>query len=128
MDINELLLKICNGVHGGFGDLNCFDFKGVYILCDNNKIVYVGSSYARTIKQRLKQYTSKKDTGNTLAKRVAKELSYSKKINGKSKENILEAIEKIKKFSIYAIKYQDLEYQLIDLAKPIYNIHGKKDN
>lgn len=54
MKIEELFLEINNAVCGNFNTLSKFDFKGVYIICDNGEVVYVGSAYARTIEQRLK--------------------------------------------------------------------------
>lgn len=128
MNINELLLKMSNVVQGDFNDLSKFDFKGVYVICDKNEVVYVGSAYARTIAERLKQYISRSDTGNTLGKSVAKCLSGSCKYDDLAKTKISDAIDKIRGFSIYAIEHKDLEYQLIELTKPIYNNYGKGED
>ena len=113
MKIEELFLEINNAVCSNFNTLSKFDFKGVYIICDNGEVVYVGSAYARTIEQRLKQYISKSDTGNTLGKTVAKKLSGSQKYDKQAKSKMSDAIKKIKTFTIYAIQHDDLEYRLI---------------
>ena len=123
-----MFLEINNAVCGNFNTLSKFDFKGVYIICDNSDVVYVGSAYARTIEQRLKQYISKSDTGNTLGKAVAKELSGSKTYNQEAQAKMDKAIERIKTFKIYALHYEDLEYKLIHLAEPTYNNCGKNED
>lgn len=128
MKMQDLLLKMSNAVQGDFNDLSKFDFKGVYVICDKDEVVYVGSAYARTIAERLKQYNSKSDAGNTLGKSVAKCLSGSCKYDDSAKTKIGEAIDKIRGFSIYAFEHKDLEYQLIELAKPIYNNYGKGED
>ena len=60
--------------------MSVFDYRGVYILYDSDdEIVYVGSAYVRPIKERLKQYLSEKDTGNSLGNSIARELCKEKK-------------------------------------------------
>lgn len=128
MKIKDLFLNINNPVYGDFSDLSKFDFNGVYIIYDEDEVVYVGSAYARKIKKRLKQYISPKDTGNTLGKTVAKKLSGSKTYNKMAQAKMDEAIETIKTFKICALHHEDLEYKLIHLAKPIYNNCGKDED
>ena len=128
MDIREVLFKCHNVVEGSFGDLSPFDFSGVYVLCDDNDIVYVGSSYARTIKMRLSQYLRKSDSGNTLGKTIAKQLSGQKKYNELATKKMKDAVEKIKSLKIFAIETKDLEYHLIKIAKPVYNNCGKYED
>lgn len=128
MKIQNLLLKMCNAVHGDFNDLNQFKFKGVYVICDKDEVVYIGSAYTRMITERLKQYISETDTGNTLGKSVAKSLAGSCKYDDFAKTKISEAINKIRDFSVYAFKHKDLEYQLIELSQPIYNNYGKGED
>ena len=128
MKIEELFLKINNAVCGNFNTLSKFDFNGVYIIYKKDEVVYVGSAYARTIEQRLKQYISKSDTGNTLGKTVAKELSGSKTYNQEAQAKMDEAIERIKTFKICALHHEDLEYKLIHLANPTYNNCGKDED
>ena len=50
MKIEDLFLNINNPVYGDFSDLSKFDFNGVYIIYDKDEVVYVGSAYARKIK------------------------------------------------------------------------------
>lgn len=128
MKIEELFLKINNVVCGNFDSLSEFNFNGDYIICDSSEVVYVGSAYARTIEQRLKQYISNSDTGNTLGKTVAKSLSGSQAYDEQAKSKMGDAIEKIKTFTIYAIHNDDLEYKLIGLTNPIYNNCGKDED
>ncbi len=128
MKIEDSFLNKMNPVYGDFSDLSKFDFNGVYIICKKDEVVYVGSAYARTIKKRLKQYISPKDTGNTLGKTVAKELSGSKTYNQEAQAKMNEAIKRIKTFKICALHHEDLEYKLIHLAKPTYNNCGKNED
>ncbi len=128
MKIQDLLLKMSNAVQGDFNDLSKFNFRGVYVICDKDKVVYIGSAYARTIEKRLNQYISETDTGNTLGKSVAKRLSNSQKYDQAAKNKLNDAIKQIRTFIIYAFEHKDLEYQLIELAKPIYNNYGKGED
>lgn len=129
MNTAELLQKYHNIVEGTFNDLSDFDFCGVYILCDKNEdIVYIGSAYARTIKIRLQQYLRPKDTGNTLGKTIAKKIASTTKFDEEAKSMMQEAVRIIQNFKIYAIEHNDLEYQLINLAKPDYNNLGKDED
>lgn len=129
MKIDDLFSKIYNPIYGDFNNLSKFDFKGIYVIYDkDDEIVYVGSAYSRTIEQRLKQYISISDSGNTLGKTIAKEISNSKKFNDTAKISMDTAIKKIKNFKICALHYEDLEYKLINLAQPIYNNYGKDED
>lgn len=129
MVIGDLWKSLHNIVEGTFTDLSVFDFNGVYILCDRNeKIVYVGSAYARTIKTRLQQYLRENDSGNTLGKTIAKGLAGSKKYDAAAQEKMDEAISIIKELKIYAIKHKDLEYRIISQTKPQYNNMGKYED
>ena len=128
MKISELEARYKKMTKGTFNDLQTFNFKGVYIICDNQEIVYIGSAYSRYVSTRLKQYISETDTGNTLGRNIAKELAGVKIYTPKAEKQIVQAIEKIKKFNIYAIKSNDLEYKLIEEISPKYNNRGKKAN
>ena len=126
MEIKELMenYKI---VDGAFDDLSVFDFKGVYIIYDkSNVVLYVGSCYTRNISERLGQYLELNDTGNTLMHAICKVDYNVQKVNDITGKQKQDAIDKIKEFKIKAIKYKDLEYQLINEAKPKYNKVGKK--
>lgn len=126
MKISELEKRYKNITKGTFNDLRTFNFKGVYIICENQEIVYIGSAYSRLISTRLKQYLSETNTGNTLGQNIAKDLANVKKYTVKAKAKIKQAIEKINNFNIYAIKIDDLEYKLIEEILPKYNNRGKK--
>jgi len=129
MKLQEILLNYDDVVSGDFKNLKNFNFSGVYIICDEkDRVVYVGSAYARTINVRLKQYLRSNDSGNTLGKTIAKKLSDSRKYDDKAKERIEEAIKVIKSYKIYAIPHNDLEYKLIQDFKPKYNNCGKGED
>ena len=129
MDVHDIKSKYKKVVSANFNNLNVFDFKGVYIIYDDeDNIVYIGSAYTRTIQTRLKQYLKSYDTGNTLGKTIAKQLSGSSTYDKNAKERIKEAIEIIKTYNIYAIPYEDLEYKLIRNFKPKYNNCGKGED
>ncbi|MGN0546342.1 MAG: GIY-YIG nuclease family protein [Acutalibacteraceae bacterium] len=116
-------------VMGNFSNLSEFCFYGVYIICDSeDDVVYIGSAYARKILKRLKQYLSPSDTGNTLAKNVTKSLLDSSKYHKSANEQIYKAIDLIKSFKIIAIPHENLEYKLIQQAKPTYNNIGKQED
>ena len=126
MDVTTLFTKHINAQQGNFDDLTNFSFCGVYVLCDTSgEVVYVGSSYVRNIDERLKQYLSTSDTGNTLGKTIAKSLANTDKFDGAAKNKMKEGVEKIKTFKIYAVEHNDLEYKLVRCANPIYNRIGK---
>lgn len=128
MNIEELTEKL-KIKEADFDSLSNLDFVGVYILYDPNKndeVVYIGSAYARTIKERLSQYISEKDTGNTLIHSIYKKDYSANKVNGITGTQRKEIIKKIKSFKIKAIQHRDLEYQLIQEANPKYNLAGTK--
>ena len=113
-------------VEGDFENLSNFKFEGVYIIYDDatKEVVYIGSAYARTIEERLKQYKSKSNTGNTLMHAICKKdycVAKVKDIIPEQKDN---AIEKILSFKIKAIPHEDLEYRLIHDGFPKYNTAG----
>ena len=94
-----------------------FKYCGVYILTDDgNQIVYIGSSYVRTVRERLLQYQQEKGTGNyTLHKDL---------IDGRKCLEI-NAIEYIKSLTANAFFDESLEYKLITMADGVVNITGK---
>lgn len=130
MQLDDLDFSKYNYVDGDFENLDIFVFKGVYIIWDpsNSEIVYIGSAYARDIKIRLKQYLIPKNTGNTLAKTIARKNNKNCSVSKLSNSMLNIAIKQIKKYSVRAIKHQDLEYQFIEQAKPIFNKCGKKED
>lgn len=129
MNRNEFKKKLAeiyvsaNIIETNFDAIDELDFTGIYILCETDEVVYIGSSYsmARKLKARLKNHITAK-----ISKDGKSHSSFLDHII-KQKGNIDKAIEYIKSLSIYAIQYQDLEQKLIELAKPKYNrIHNKK--
>ncbi len=128
MKIEEVLNKALITEIGDFESLrnqkDSFGFSGVYILCDNDEVVYVGSAYARNIRCRLLQYLNENDSGNTLGKTIAKCLSNSQTYDKAAESKLPDAIQKIKSLKIYAIKHEDLEYFLIKCANPKFNKNG----
>lgn len=92
-----------------------FKFKGIYLILDENKIIYIGSAYTRDVHARLMQYTREKDTGNTLAQDI---------IDSGYKKTPKEAIEYIMSLNIVAFPYTDFEYDLINKTDSIINKNG----
>lgn len=110
-----------------FNNLSKLDFSGVYIIYDpdnNDEVVYVGSAYSRTIKERLEQYKRKNDTGNTLLHEICKKDYGKAKVKDIGSDDRKKAIDMIMHFKIKAIQHNDLEYQLIKEANPKYNTVG----
>lgn len=99
------------------GNSTKFKYCGVYILTDeDNQIVYIGSSYARTVRERLLQYQQENGTGNcTLYKDLID--------GGKCLET--NAGDYIKSLTANAFSDESLEYKLINLADGVVNIAGK---
>ena len=85
-----------------------FNYQGIYILCnDQDEVMYIGSAYVQTVHERLLQYTSSKDTGNSLIEDI-KAMGFA--------SDIQTAMEYIKNLRIYAFKNDSLEYKLIRKA------------
>lgn len=123
----EKLIKRYQIVESDFTNLSKLNFVGVYIIYDpsnENEVVYVGSAYVRTIKERLSQYIKVNDTGNTLMHAICKKEYNVDKVKDITHEQRCDAVDKIKKFKIRAIPHNDLEYQLISEAQPKYNSAG----
>lgn len=125
MTISELQSKLPNFadktlIAGDFTEIansknSKFKFSGIYLILDGDQIIYIGSSYVRTVKTRLKQYLGKKDTGNTLAQN----LILAKKCN-----DIDSAVELINKFKIQAFEIHEMEYYLIQNCTDLINQVG----
>lgn len=126
MDIKKLLNKH-QIIDCDFKNLDNLDFCGVYIIYnpkEKDEVVYVGSAYARPIRDRLKQYIKANDTGNSLMHAICKkdfDVSKVRDITADQKER---AVKKILEFNIKAIRHNDLEYQLIHDSSPKYNTAG----
>lgn len=126
MNVDSLMGKF-EIVESDFVNLSNLDFTGVYIIYDpknENEVVYVGSAYARTIKERLSQYIKVNDTGNTLMYAICKKEYKVSKVKDITLDQREKAVMEIKTFKIKAIHYSDLEYQLIKDATPKYNSAG----
>lgn len=99
------------------GNSTKFKYCGVYILTDeDNQIVYIGSSYARTVRERLLQYQQENGTGNCTL--------YKDLIDG-GKCSKTNARDYIKSLTANAFFDESLEYKLINLADGVVNIAGK---
>lgn len=97
---------------------NLFQYPGVYILTDeNDEIVYIGSAYARNLRDRLMQYQQQRNTGNNSL--------YLDLIDAgiTSEENAYSYILSLK---INAYESYSEEYELIKIANiSIINKMGK---
>ena len=100
-----------------FDDIKKANYTGVYILCENDEIVYIGSAYStrKKLYGRLRCHISK-TRGSSFRRHVARELGGT---------DI--AVEYISGLKLYVIQYQDLEQSLIEIARPRFNlIHNRK--
>lgn len=94
----------------------CLQYSGVYILTDGDEVIYIGSSYARKLRDRLMQYQRNNDSGNTLKK----DLIDMGKITAE------DAVGFIEKLTIHGFMDESLEYKLIKTAElEIANKNGK---
>ena len=87
-------VKIKNRREGAMNnqeDINLCDFPGIYIILQDDKVIYIGSAEAgeRCVSDRLKQYWWNSATGNTLANALVRK-------NGYSFSDALEDIKKCK--------------------------------
>ena len=108
------------GKLGSADDINRCSFTGVYAIFNNDVLIYVGSGYTpitHDVKERLKQYVSKGDTGNTLLEKVMKD--------GLARDKD-SAINLIKSFEFIAFEHEDLENTLIEKTQLNWNINGRK--
>lgn len=95
-----------------------FKYRGVYILVDNDDVVYIGSAYARNVRDRLLQYQQTQNSGNSSL--------YSDLIEGnKCTKDV--AYKYIKSLTAYAFYDESLEYKLIKCCDSAVNIAGTKE-
>ena len=102
MNLSNLLIDFCNIKKSDFNHLKDLGFSGVYILCCDDDVVYIGSAYARTIETRLKQYLSPTDTGNSLLRAIYKQETVLAKPTKTTKKELLP-------------KLKDLRYMLLNM-------------
>ncbi|WP_414733910.1 hypothetical protein [Acetobacterium carbinolicum] len=79
--------------------------NGIYILKENENVVYIGKAKDQTIKERCEQYTRIGDTGNTVVKNIMK-------IEGLSKE---ESQKKANKFILNYMIVEDFSNEHFDM-------------
>ena len=97
-----------------------FNMPGVYVLVEKEtqEVVYIGSAYARNLRERLLQYT-RKGSGNTLKKDLIH-------INKTTSDDFGDYLKTLK---IYAFEEFSSEYELLDTAGLIVaNKAGTKKN
>lgn len=129
MTLEELKQKaeFKNAVYADFSNFKNLNFCGVYVLYDTaqeDKIVYVGSSYAKGVSERMSRHKSVSESNN-LARAIIKKDDDINGISDRS-EQLKAAVERIKTFKIMAAKLEDLEYQIIKSTNPKYNKNGNK--
>lgn len=112
--------KQIEGKIGPIADRNCCDWTGVYAIFKDDELLYVGSGYTpdtHTVKDRLSQYVTKSDSGNSL---------WSKVVERGWAVDEERAIDVIKNFDFIAFEHTDLENYLIQNTQCDWNIKGKK--
>lgn len=107
------------GKLGNKEDLNKLDFRGIYVILENDKVLYIGSALpvTRTIKERLKEHLD----GHKSHSCIIPYLMKSRNIKYKDKAKKL-----LESFDFMAFKYISLEYQLISETEGIINKSGKR--
>ena len=91
------------------------DTQGIYLIYDAEDLIYVGSSYVQTLKERLNQYTGISKTGNTLARAIERTRNIDR----------TEALKIIFTLTIKAFEYTaDLEYNIINNSTGLINKSG----
>jgi hypothetical protein len=91
------------------------DSNGIYLIYDKEDLIYVGSSYVQSLKDRLNQYTGTSKTGNTLARALERTRGIDR----------TEALKVIFTLTIKAFDYpDDLEYNIIRNSKGLINKSG----
>jgi hypothetical protein len=109
---------------------------GVYLIMEaDNNIIYIGSAYSRSVYERIKQYTGKSRTGNTLANNLmhnelypegSNDLEEEKKTDKQLKEIFDKKVEHIRTLRFIFIPHTDLEYYLIKNTEGLINKRGNK--
>ena len=101
-------------------DLKKLNFRGVYVILEKDKVIYIGSALpvTRTIKVRLKEHLG----GNKTHSSIVEYLKSSRNINDEEAKKLL------KTFNFIAFEYISLEYQLISETDGIINKSGKKNS
>lgn len=109
--------KYISGCLGNIEDRKKADFTGIYVIIENNIVIYIGSALpnSRTIKKRFSEHLGGNPTHTCI-------IPYLIKTRGITKE---EAKELIKTFDFLAFKYSSLEYMLINETPGIINSSGK---
>ena len=99
-----------------WADLASVNYTGVYVLCQADDVVYIGSGYSqkRKMRKRLGDHVSRREGKSALLKKLAKVMG-------------LDVADRyIRSLRLFVIEYQDLEEALIAIADPKHNANHKK--
>ena len=109
-------------------DIDRCVFPGIYVILQNENVIYIGSAYAgnRSIADRLKQYLSNSKTGNTLANAFIRNKDIDADDDEKANKVREDVIQEICECSFMAFEYRDLEYELIKNCDNLINYSGNK--
>ncbi len=109
--------KYISGCIGNIKDRKKTNFTGIYVIIENNIVIYIGSALpnSRTIEKRFSEHLGGHPSHTCI-------IPYLIKTRGLTKQ---EAKELIKTFEFLAFKYSSLEYMLINETPGIINSSGK---
>ncbi|MDE7439698.1 MAG: GIY-YIG nuclease family protein [Clostridia bacterium] len=129
-DKNVEVNKMVEGSMDKEADIAKCSFPGVYVILQNDNVIYIGSAYAgkRSIADRLKQYLSNSKTGNTLANAFIRNRDIDADDDKKANKVRGDVIQEIRACSFMAFQYKDLEYELIKGCDNLINYAGNKKN
>lgn len=118
--INQHVTKVVEGKVSCQSDRDKADFNGVYLLIDNDNIIYVGSAYPSSfpIKKRLYIHYNSHDSNSCLARHLMREEGWTRE----------QAKEYIGSLDFIALEHFSLEYYLIDNITGLKNLKGYKNN
>ena len=113
------------GKLGNKDDLEAVKFRGIYVIIEDNNVLYIGSALpqTRTIKVRLQEHINGNSTHTSIVTYLSKRYNTNDAELAKTK-----ALDLIKTFDFLAFKYTSLEYKLIEETKGIINKKGKYIN
>lgn len=109
--------KFIYGHLGNAEDRKKANFTGIYVILENNKVIYIGSALppSRTIEVRFREHLF----GHYTNTKIVSHLMKTRNLNNEQAKAL------IRTFDFLAFKYSSLEYLLIKDTPGIINSSGK---
>ncbi len=116
--------KLGQFLKDGKNDCSAFEFNGVYIIFDDeNKILYIGESYKKSVRERLYLQVKCNKTNSTLAKHYSC-CKLKREYETLSEDELKQLKADIQNYNVLAIENVDLETRLITEMNPKWNKAG----